>query len=201
MIMCSVRKVSRESLSRAERALRSVEWNFSSTIARKRTSDTIFSPLPCLLLDFSQVTCCGADGLFPGEDVLPGKNSATRSVSMDLSGHSSCKRRDSRYSSDPRYSSDLMLQSSSSLEGSPVAQRKRPLAVAVGFKYAEDINGRPIIITPGNRRMPVQGSKTSPASHPGIAPTRETASADLFSFHHDPDRPQQHVSCNPSSSS
>jgi hypothetical protein len=53
-------------------------------------------------------------------------------------------------------------------------QRKRPLAVAVGFKYAEDMNGRPIVITPGRRRMPVFNTKpyvrlsppSSPASHP-----------------------------------
>jgi hypothetical protein len=54
-------------------------------------------------------------------------------------------------------------QAKSSREGpqglllDPSAQRRqRPLAVAVGFKYAEDMNGRPVVITPGNRRMSVQ---------------------------------------------
>jgi hypothetical protein len=31
-------------------------------------------------------------------------------------------------------------------------RRSKPLAVAVGFKYAEDLNGRPVVITPGVRR-------------------------------------------------
>ena len=50
-------------------------------------------------------------------------------------------------------------------------QRTRPLAVAVGFKYAEDMNGRPIVITPGSRRISIidrngalQSHHSSPAS-------------------------------------
>lgn len=31
--------------------------------------------------------------------------------------------------------------------------KKRPLAVAVGYKYAEDMNGRPIVITPQRRSL------------------------------------------------
>ena len=40
---------------------------------------------------------------------------------------------------------------SSSCEGGK-KKRKKPLAVAVGFNYANDVNGRPIVITPGSRR-------------------------------------------------
>lgn len=49
-------------------------------------------------------------------------------------------------------------------------QRKRPLAVAVGFKYAEDMNGRPIVITPGCRRMPVFNRKNSVRPSPPSSP-------------------------------
>jgi hypothetical protein len=55
-------------------------------------------------------------------------------------------------------------------------QRKRPLAVAVGFKYAEDLNGRPIVITPDCRRMPVitrSGSRQSQSSSPASQPVNE----------------------------
>lgn len=57
-----------------------------------------------------------------------------------------------------------MLKSSGSHDGTPLPRRKRPLAVAVGFKYAEDANGRPIVITPGNRRMPVHGHRSNRSS-------------------------------------
>lgn len=55
-------------------------------------------------------------------------------------------------------------------------RRQRPLAVAVGFKYAEDMNGRPIIITPGNRRMPIRGpGGSSPSSSPSSQPANYSA--------------------------
>lgn len=34
-------------------------------------------------------------------------------------------------------------------------QRKKPLAIAVGYNYAEDMRGRPVVITPGSRRPAV----------------------------------------------
>lgn len=87
-----------------------------------------------------------------------------------------------RTSSFHSHRSILLSQSSSSSmrEGSSQPKRKRPLAVPVGFKYAEDINGRPIVITPGNRCMLVHnrrnGSITpgSPASqHVRKVPKKE----------------------------
>jgi hypothetical protein len=53
-------------------------------------------------------------------------------------------------------------------------KRKKPLAVAVGFNYANDVNGRPIVITPGGRRSPAHGGR-SPGDRPGSkqrSPTR-----------------------------
>jgi hypothetical protein len=78
------------------------------------------------------------------------------------------------------------LQSSPSHDSGRQNQqrRKRPLALAVGFKYAEDMNGRPVVITPGNRRFPInlkhvssrsQGPSRSPTASPGQperSPTR-----------------------------
>lgn len=73
------------------------------------------------------------------------------------------------------------VQSNSSLDGRRSKQRrKRPLAVAVGFKYAEDMHGRPVVITPGRipRRLAVRqpraeaaaasssSQQSSPASQP-----------------------------------
>ena len=70
------------------------------------------------------------------------------------------------------HTADLSMNRTGSYEGVVVGpQRKRPLAVAVGFKYAEDMNGRPIVITPGSRRLPIidrsgalQPQPSSPAS-------------------------------------
>jgi hypothetical protein len=74
-------------------------------------------------------------------------------------------------------------------------QRTRPLAVAVGFKYAEDSNGRPIVITPGCRRMPVinrsgsrQSQPSSPASQPAHEQKIELASNVLFPIDYRPDK-------------
>lgn len=76
-------------------------------------------------------------------------------------------------------------------------RRQRPLAVAVGFKYAEDMNGRPIIITPGNRRMPIRGPggssslSSSPASQPKTVSRKEVTPGVLFPHEHETRKDQQ----------
>ena len=65
------------------------------------------------------------------------------------------------------HTADLSMNRSGSYEGVVVGpQRKRPLAVAVGFKYAEDMNGRPIVITPGARRLSIIDRSGALHSHP-----------------------------------
>lgn len=52
-------------------------------------------------------------------------------------------------------------------------RRKKPLAVAVGFKYAEDQNGRPIVVTPTSSRnatIDVTGLGRSPPRSPPPLP-------------------------------
>eukprot|EP00522_Entomoneis_paludosa_P012075 CAMPEP_0172446120 /NCGR_PEP_ID=MMETSP1065-20121228/5789_1 /TAXON_ID=265537 /ORGANISM="Amphiprora paludosa, Strain CCMP125" /LENGTH=212 /DNA_ID=CAMNT_0013197161 /DNA_START=166 /DNA_END=804 /DNA_ORIENTATION=+ len=50
-------------------------------------------------------------------------------------------------------------------------RRKKPLAVAVGFKYAEDPRGRPIVVTPtGNRTTPLDSSPDSRITPPRSPP-------------------------------
>jgi hypothetical protein len=81
-----------------------------------------------------QASCC-SEGLFPGGLSLPSYNNkvapsdiaSTRSTSIthSPSGES--------HSVTPSYDSRR--------------RRRKPLAVAVGFKYAEDVNGRPVVIT------------------------------------------------------
>lgn len=68
-------------------------------------------------------------------------------------------------------------------------RRKKPLAVAVGFKYAEDQNGRPIVVTPtGSRHAPIDltGVRQSP---PRSASFRSAGPVTgLPSIHSHPDR-------------
>jgi len=51
----------------------------------------------------------------------------------------------------PTASTTSSTRDSSSHESWP-KPRNKPLGVAVGYKYAEDMNGRPVVITPGSRR-------------------------------------------------
>ena len=86
------------------------------------------------------------------------------------------------------------LQPSGSHEGRlQPPKRKRPLAVAVGFKYAEDMHGRPIVITPGDRRMPVYNRKNaspaSPASQPVDVTKKGITPNVLFPIDDDRERP------------
>ena len=46
--------------------------------------------------------------------------------------------------------------SQSSETGAPrTPPRKKALAVATGYKYAEDMDGRPVVIVPGTRKSPI----------------------------------------------
>ena len=92
---------------------------------------------------------------------LPTSNPASKEIGRTYSSHS----QQSRHSQISHNSQTLIMGGGSYDCGAvsvppPVSRRKRPLAVAVGFKYAEDINGRPIVITPGNRRIPVRGPRS-----------------------------------------
>ena len=90
------------------------------------------------------------------------------------------------------HTADLNMNRTGSYEGVIVGpQRTRPLALAVGFKYAEDMNGRPIVITSGSRRMSVinrsgtqQSQPSSPASQSIHTKKFEIVSSVLFPIDH-----------------
>ena len=111
------------------------------------------------------MSCCGSEGLFPGSYIS--QRRARELSNTDSFGNSS-----DRGEAQSVHSVDLNMNRTGSYEGVVVGpQRTRPLAVAVGFKYAEDMNGRPIVITSGSRRMSLidksgvlQSQPTSPAS-------------------------------------
>lgn len=120
----------------------------------------------CLFLS-KQVACCAGS-------CLPAQFSVDESSAYDASRGPTNNVGDvERTSSFQLHHIPTLSQSSSSSvrEGPSQPRRKRPLAVPVGFKYAEDMNGRPIVITPGNRCMLVQNRRrvrqphSSPASH------------------------------------
>lgn len=88
-----------------------------------------------------QATFCGSDDVpncCKGTKVAPYDSSikSTKSTGASFDGSS-------------------VQQSVSQQDGK--RRRKKPLAVAVGFNYAEDYNGRPIIVTPtgGSRNSPI----------------------------------------------
>ena len=86
----------------------------------------------------TQVACCAEEGFFPGsEDAC---------ISRELSHEENIQRTGSLVGSH-----SPSIKKSSSAEGRK--RRKKPLAVAVGFNYANDADGRPIVITPGGRRL------------------------------------------------
>ena len=88
--------------------------------------------------------CCCRQGCCCGDGV-PAYRSGVRSMQDDSSLRSTTSAHSYDNSSLPN-------------SQSPGTRRRRtkPLAVAVGFKYAEDPNGRPIIVTPtGSRAAPV----------------------------------------------
>ena len=69
------------------------------------------------------------------------------------------------------------VQQSTSQQEMMKRRRKKPLAVAVGFNYTKDANGRPIIITPtGSRNSPIDLThiRTSPARGGTAAPSLPT---------------------------
>lgn len=111
------------------------------------------------------MSCCGSEGLFPGGCI-------SQRRARELSNTDSFGNGSDRGDNQSSHSVDLNMNRTGSYEGVVVgSQRTRPLAVAVGFKYAEDMNGRPIVITPGSRRMPIidrtgalQPQPSSPAS-------------------------------------
>lgn len=83
-----------------------------------------------------QVNCCSAEGFFPG--------------GHDDNRFSSSKTNYNEALRSTSHVSPPGLHPSSSLEISR-KRRNKPLAVAVGFKCANDYNGRPIVITPGRK--------------------------------------------------
>lgn len=135
---------------------------------------------------YYKVNCCGSEGLFPGSsDCIPQKRA--KDISQTDSFGSGNHRGEIIT---VHQNNDLSMSRTGSQEGMVIGvQRKRPLAVAVGFKYAEDLHGRPIVITPGCRRMPVinrsgsrQSQPSSPASQPINTKTIELAPNSKLSF-------------------
>jgi hypothetical protein len=100
--------------------------------------------------------CCGDEGIFPrtnNEDCCNiqfsghGKVAPTLAAAPSNGSASSSQRGDSS-----TYDTRKPLPSQSPLHGASAntMPRKKPLAVAVGFKYAEDFEGRPVIVRSGN---------------------------------------------------
>ena len=127
------------------------------------------------------MSCCGSEGLFPGGCI-------SQRRARELSNTDSFGNGSDRGDTQSLHSVDLNMNRTGSYEGVVVgSQRTRPLAVAVGFKYAEDMNGRPIVITPGSRRMPIidrtgalQPQPSSPASQSIHTKKIDVASNVLF---------------------
>lgn len=92
------------------------------------------------------MNCCSAEGFFPGGEDNSCFTSSKKHRVESLSASNL---------------STLSLHNSPSFEVSR-KRRNKPLAVAVGFKYANDYNGRPIVITPGGRKSPSSGVTRSP---------------------------------------
>ena len=44
-------------------------------------------------------------------------------------------------------------------------RRKKALAVATGYRYAEDMDGRPVVIVPGTRKAPIDLTDYHAQSH------------------------------------
>jgi len=92
--------------------------------------------------------CCAEEGFFPGveESCISSKRAAPDDDLRRNSSHCSNK-----------------LSKSPSCDGLR-KKRKKPLAVAVGYNYANDVDGRPIVVTPGGRYSPrgQSGERGSP---------------------------------------
>ncbi|KAL7570371.1 hypothetical protein ACA910_017209 [Epithemia clementina (nom. ined.)] len=103
------------------------------------------------------------NGCFCGDGMPPCCDSSSRGKSV----HDDSTLRSLRSTN----SHDTSLKNSPSQEFR--RRRKKPLAVAVGFKYAEDQNGRPIVVTPtGSRSAPIDltGVRQSPPRSPPPLP-------------------------------
>lgn len=128
-----------------------------------------------------KVSCCGTEGLFPGGCIS--QRRAREISNTDSFGNGS-----DRGEAQSLHTTDLNMNRTGSYEGVVVGpQRTRPLAVAVGFKYAEDMNGRPIVITAGSRRGAVQSQPSSPASQSIHTKKFDIVSNVLFPIDHGPE--------------
>lgn len=82
------------------------------------------------------MSCCSEEGFFPG-----GADEPVDTIALP----DDVQQRRTR--------SISPIRSAISNDGSSrKRRRKKPLAVAVGFNYANDMNGRPIVVTPGGSR-------------------------------------------------
>jgi hypothetical protein len=159
------------------------------------------------------MACCGSEGLFPGEGYCgiprPGRYTSARVAPIHVSDEDTGKSGRGRIDASlrPNDSTDLevvescgSLEGASSISSSQRQPRKRPLAVAVGYGYAEDMNGRPIVVTPNHHRRPSQGNiRASPTFFKSNTHQRDIPSPSLFftSEHHAQPR-EKHVSVKPS---
>lgn len=105
--------------------------------------ETLFPACGCIP-GASQVYATGKKA--PVEHVLMTSPTPYRDIGRNASSHS-------------QHSKHSQLSNNSLGSAPSLPRHKRPLAVPVGFKYAEDRSGRPIVITPGNRRMPVRDNR------------------------------------------
>src|SRR3569623_2381161 len=98
-----------------------------------------------------QAYCCGGGGLLPGGGFcnVPLGNK----IAPDQDGIRTQNSSVSYHELEPSASHDASRK-----------RRKKPLAIAVGFNYAEDMHGRPVVITPGTRKIPVDLHKASSRS-------------------------------------
>ena len=122
----------------------------------------------CLITDLfdpPQATFCGVDDVSnccKGSKVAPSDNSLKSSRSAGAS-----------------FDTSSVQQSTSQAEAMK-RRRKKPLAVAVGFNYTKDANGRPIIITPtGSRNSPIDltNMRATPVRGGAAAPSLPVLSA------------------------
>jgi hypothetical protein len=151
------------------------------------------------------MACCGgSEGLFPGSGGeycnLPKRYTSARVAPIVDTAPTTAHSAEIRRIDTSPSQEYLQLVASSSSQDAKSGARKRPLAVAVGYKYAEDMHGRPIVITPGNRRLPGKhysgGTMIRSVSSSASQPTKQRGDVSTsFSL---PPPPRQHVSVKPS---
>ena len=101
------------------------------------------------VLTFCVIFCCCLQATFCGVDEVPNCCKGTKVAPCDDNSLKATRSVGASFDNGS-------VQQTPSQQEQVKRRRKKPLAVAVGFGYTKDVNGRPIIITPtGSRNSPI----------------------------------------------